>query len=228
MSKLLLAGLLLTSSPTVHAGTIWLTSTPSPDHVVVNITVDDTGDQPACPYLVLKRGDTDVFYIERQFGVTTTHQFVDTNVKESTLYCYTMDLRMFPAPVPCTPGAFCLAFECFYQIMTCVNTGPDPAFIGHGLLSEFYPGGGEVDHNEANAILYDCEDPNRILLELHQIPAEAEPYLDSGESVAVYGTWLCCWAQGIWLLNAQLVVPRSCVIAVEESTWGRVKSFYRD
>jgi hypothetical protein len=227
MAKLLLAGLLLTLSPSVHAGTISLTSTPYPDHVVIDITVDDTGEQPTCPYLVLKRSGTDVFYIERQVGVTT-HQFVDTNVEESTLYCYTMDLRLFPAPVPCNPEAFCLAFECFYLIQTCVNTGPDPAFIGHGLLSEFWPDGTEVDHNETNAILYDCSYPDLIYTSLFQIPVEAEPYLDSGESVAVFGTWWCCWAQGIWFLKAELVVPRLCVIATEETTWGRVKSLYRD
>ena len=228
--QLILMGLLMTLSPPAFAlGTIYITSTAYPDSVVITATITDTGGSPECGYLTfLRNGVQTNLFIPREIGTTITRTVVDTDVDPSTLYCYTMDFRQIPIPVALPCGDFWNAFEQFYLIQTCVNTGPDPAFIGHGYLSEFYPGGGEVDHNETQAILLRCEDTSSILAGLHSIPAEAEQYLDSGIPVAVYGTWLCCWAQGVWLLNAQVVVPRSCVLAVKETTWGRVKSLYRD
>jgi hypothetical protein len=226
--QLLMTGLLLTlSSPVLAKGTISLTSTAYPDSVVITATINDTGGSPECGYIVLLRNGGQTFlFVERQIGSTITKRLVDTNVDPSTLYCYTMDLGYNPFVPGC--GSFCEAFECFYQIETCVNTGPDPAFIGHGLLSEFFPGGGEVDHNETQALLYPCNGPPYILFGLHTIPGDAAPYLDSGDGVDVYGTWMCCWAQGVWLLVAQVVEPHSCVLAVEKTTWGRIKSLYRN
>jgi hypothetical protein len=80
---------------------------------------------------------------------------VDTDVSENTLYCYEMDLAAGPF-APCPFGSLCDAFDCFYQIMTCVNTGPEPALIGHGLLSRYFPDGSPVDDNEVRALLYAC------------------------------------------------------------------------
>jgi hypothetical protein len=226
---LLLLGLLLLLSPPVYAGMIYpFTSTVYPDSVVLNATIEDTGGSPECGWIVILRNGADTFYIERQIGSTINVRFADTNIEPNTLYCYTMDFRAFPAPVPCTQYAFCQAFDCFYDIRTCVNTGPDPVFLAHGLLSEFYPGGYEIDHNETQALLYDCNDADQIVIDLHALPLDAEPYLDSGQGVDVYGTWWCCWAQGIWLLVAEVVVPRDCVLATEETTWGRVKALYRE
>lgn len=230
--QLLLTGLLLTlSSPVLARGTISLVSTAYPDSVVITATINDTGESPECGYLLfLRNGLPTFFWVQRQIGSTITKRFVDTyDVNPNTLYCYTMDLGYGPLAPGC--GSFCeLAFDCFYQIETCVNTGPDPAFIGHGLLSELYPDGiTPVDHNETQAFLYPCDGPPYYFYTgLHAIPGEAAPYLDSGNAVDVYGTWVCCWAQGVWLLVAQVVEPHSCVLPVQETTWGRVKSLYRN
>jgi hypothetical protein len=85
-----------------------------------------------------------------------------------------------------------------------------------------------VDHNEVQALLYGCEGPPGDFIGLHALPGAAGPYLDSDTPVDVFGTWWCCWAQGVWLLIAQEVVPHACIIAVRETTWGSVKSLYRD
>ena len=228
--QLLTMGLLMTLSPPAFAlGTISLTSTAYPDSVVITATITDTGGSPECGYLTfLRNGVQTNLFIERQIGTTITRTVVDTDVEPSTLYCYTMDFRQFPIPVFLLCGDFWNAFDQFCQIQTCVNTGPNPALLGRGLLSEFYPGGGEVDHNETQAILLDCESPSTILLGLHSIPPEAEPYLDSGQVVRVFGAPFCCWAQCVWLTSATHVEPSSCVIATEPTTWGRVKALYRD
>jgi hypothetical protein len=198
--------------------------------VVVTAVIDDTGGSPQCGWLAfLRNGQETYFYVPRQIGSTSTHRFVDVDVEPGTLYCYTMDLRFAPAPVPCDPYAFCTVFDCFYDIRTCVNTGPDPAFIGHGLLSTQWPDGTPVDGNEIAALLYPCSGQSlQSLIALYQLSADAAPYLDTGEGVDVFGTWWCCWAQGVWLLVAQQVEPHSCALKVEESTWGRVKALYRD
>ncbi len=226
VGKLLLAGMILVVSSPALAGSISMESTPYPDSVVVTVTVTDTGGAPGCGWLAITRDGADTFYyIEREVGSTITRRFVDTNVEPNTLYCYEMALRLVPGPVPCPEGNLCDIFDCFYQIMTCVNTGPDPAFIGHGLLSTRLPDGTPVDGYEAQALLYPCGSTS-YWYALHTIPPEAEQYLDTGSGVDVYGTWWCCLAQGVWLLAAEGVTPHSCVVAVEETTWGGVKALF--
>jgi len=226
-NKLLLAGLLLAVSPPAFAGSISLTSTPYPDSVVVEVTVNDTGGSPQCPYLVLVRNGRPTFlFVERQIGSTITKRLVDTNVNPNTLYCYTMDFGFNPFQPGC--GSLCDAFECFYNIETCVNTGPDPAFIAHGLLSYQWPDGTPVDGNETQALLYPCAPPSYYQWGLHSISPDVAQYVDTGIGVDVYGTWQCCWAQGMWLLIAQEAVPHDCPLPAQETTWGRVKAMYRD
>jgi hypothetical protein len=228
VGKLLIAGVILTLGSPVLAGTISMSSTPYPDSVVVTVTITDTGGAAECGWLAITRNGADVFfYIPREIGSTITRRFADTAVERNTLYCYEMALRAAPAPVPCAGDDLCDVFDCSYQIMTCVNTGPDPAFIGHGLLSTRFPDGTPVDGNEAQALLYSCTSTSDFR-GLHTIPAEAAPYVDTGNGVDVYGTWWCCWAQGVWLLAAEAVTPHSCTVAVEETTWGRMKSLFRD
>lgn len=227
VGRLLIAAMLWVVSSPVLAGTISMSSTPYPDSVVVTVTITDTGGVTGCGWLTITRNGAETFfYIEREIGTTITRRFVDTSVEPNTLYCYEMALRLFPAPVPCTEGDLCDIFVC-YGIMTCVNTGPDPAFIGHGLLSTRLPDGTPVDDNEAQALLYPCASTSNFI-GLHTIPPEAEQYLDTGSGVDVYGTWWCCWAQGVWLLAAEVVTPQSCVVAVEETTWGAVKELFRE
>jgi hypothetical protein len=220
--------LVFAASPS-FAGTMSLTSTPYPDSVVIEVTIDDTGGAAGCPWIAITRRGTDVFYIERQIGTTITRRFVDTNVEASTLYCYEAALRLYPVPVPFPcGGTLCDAFDCFYQIQTCVNTGPDPGFIGHGFLRSEFPDGTPVDGNEVRALLYPCGGTGWSFIGLHTLGAEVQADVDTGTAVDVYGTWQCCWAQGVWLLQAQAAEPHECVVAVEQVPWSRVKSIYRE
>jgi hypothetical protein len=210
----------------VYAGTITMSSIPYPDSVIVEVTINDTGGVlPFCGWLTITRnGAGTPFYIERQVGTTVMRRFVDTNVSHNTLYCYEMALAAGPF-TPCPFGNLCDVFDCFYQIMTCVNTGPEPALIGHGLLSRYFPDGSSVDDNEVRALLYPCATTNNFIA-LHAVPSDAAQYMDAGNGVDVFGAWWCCWAQGVWLLAAQVVTPHSCTIAVDHTTWGRVKALY--
>jgi hypothetical protein len=228
VARLLTTGLLLViASPAFAEGFISMSNTPYPDSVVIIVTVEDPADHPECGWLAVTRG-TDVGYIQRHPGTTFTARVVDTNVEPNTLYCYTMALRAAPTPVPCVTMDLCGLFYCFYMIQTCANTGPDPAFIGRGFLKTTFPGGGEVDYNEVNAVLWICDRSPDSWISLHSIPADAGPYVDSGTPVDVFGSYLCCWAQGMWLLVAEVVIPHTCIIAVEPTTWGSVKAVYRD
>jgi len=223
---LLMTGLFCFVSSPGFAGTITMNSTPYPDSVVVEVTVNDTGGAPFCGWLMVTReGQMTPFFFERQIGSTITRRFVDTSVSHNTLYCYEMALAAGPF-TPCPFGSLCDLFDCFYQIMTCVNTGPEPALIGHGLLSRYFPDGSPIDDNETRALLYSCGPPGFNFVGLHSVPAEAAQYMDTGQGVDVYGTWWCCWAQGVWLLAAELVTPHSCTISADETTWGRVKALY--
>ena len=225
--RLIMVGMFCVVSSPVCAGTISMSSTPYPDSVIVEVTIDDTGGAPLCGWLTITRGGADTFfYIQREIGTTITRRFVDTNVAHNTLYCYEMALLAAPF-TPCPFGYLCDVFDCFYMIATCVNTGPDPALLGHGLLSTKFPDGSEIDHNEAQALLYSCTAPDDFF-GLHTIPPDAAQYLDTGTGVDVYGTWVCCWAQGVWLLAAQAVTPHSCIVRAEETRWGRVKALYRE
>jgi hypothetical protein len=227
-ARLLWAGVFLTVSTSAHAlGSITMTGTGYPDSVVVNVTVNDTGGVPLCGWLTLLRNGQETFlYIEREPGATISRQLVDTNVEPNTLYCYTVAMRTAPFALTCPFGDLCDAFECFYRIETCVNTGPDPALIGHGRLSTQWPDGTPVDANEVQALLYTCTPPD--IIALHSSSAPIGQYLDTNIDVKVYGTWWCCWAQGVWLLTVQAVEPQPCVLPVNESTWGKVKSLYRE
>ena len=120
VTKLLTAGLLLVATPPAFAGYISMSNTSYPDSVVISVTIDDTGGHPECGWLAVVRSGADVGYIQRQPGATITRTVVDTNVEPNTLYCYGMELRAGPFPVPC--GYLCDAFDCFYQITTCANT----------------------------------------------------------------------------------------------------------
>ncbi len=227
-ARLLLIGILLTVSSTVHAGTITMTSTAYPDSVVINLTITDTGEVPGCGWLtVLRDGQETFLYVQRRFGTTIVRRMVDTNVQHNSLYCYQMDLRLGPFPVACPTGNFCTAFECFVPTHTCVNTGPDPAFLGQGLLSSKFPDGTPVDRIEAQALLYPCGSPDNFF-GLWQISSDVWQYIDSGTDVNVYGAYACCLPQGVWALEAQLATPAPCVLKVESATWGKVKSLYRD
>ncbi len=227
--RLLTVGILCVISSPVFAGTVSMSSTPYPDSVIVTVTITDTGGAPGCGWLTILRGGQETFYyIERQVGSTITRRFVDTDVQPNTLYCYEMDLRMFPGPIPCSTGSFCNVFECFYPPTTCVNTGPDPALLGRGRLSSRYPDGTPIDGNDAQALLYPCTSPETMWFGLHTIPPEAVQYVDTATEVEVRGTWVCCWAQGVWLLAAQVVTPKSCVLPVEKTTWGGVKALYSE
>ena len=86
--------------------------------------------------------------------------------------------------------------------------------------------GRPVDGNEVTALLYACGTQNFIAL--HTVSGTASQYVDSNTEVTVFGTWVCCWAQGVWLLEAQAATPEGCTIATEPKTWGAVKSLYRN
>jgi hypothetical protein len=218
--------LVLTSSSALALGTISMSSTPTPDSVIVEVTVNDDGSAASCLWLAIVRNGVDVFYFERDLGNSMMVSYTDTDVEPSTEYCYTMALRQFPG-VACFTNDPCDAFDCFCQIQTCANPGPDPIFIGHGYLSEFYPGGASIDHNETQALLYPCDSPGTFI-DLHTIPADALQYLDSGTAVTVSGNHWCCWAQCVWLLAAETVAPQPCIVPTEKTTWGRVKTMYRE
>jgi hypothetical protein len=227
-ARLLLMGMLLTVSSAAHAGTITMTSTAYPDSVVINLTITDTGEVSGCGWLtVLRDGQETFLYVQRQVGTTIVRRLVDTNVQPNTLYCYQMDLRLGPIPFACPTGNFCTAFECFVPTHICVNTGPDPAFLGHGLLSSKAPDGTPLDGIETQALLYPCGSPDNVI-GLWQISSDAWQYIDSGIDVNVYGAYACCLPQGVWALEAQLATPEPCVLKVESATWGKVKSLYRD
>ena len=130
--------------------------------------------------------------------------------------------------LPCPTSDLCYLFECFYQIQTCANTGPDPAFIARGFLRSEWSDGTPVDHNETQALLFECEGSEFNPIGLHALTGNTSQYVDSGTPVDVFGTYVCCWAQGVWLLMAQAAAPQSCVLPVDETTWGRVKSIYHD
>ncbi len=135
-----------------------------------------------------------------------------------------MSFTPYPFPWTCFDGTLCDAFDCFYDIETCVNTGPDSAFLGRGFLSTE---GVDRYAGMVRAFLQPCVS-GPAPVSLFQIPGEAVQYLDTDTAVDVYGTVWCCWAQGIWLLSAQVVEPHSCIVAVEEKTWAAAKALYRD
>jgi len=213
-------------------GYITMSSTGYPDSVAIDVTVQDPGGYPGflpCNWLGVTRGSAIIGVIERHPGSTTTQHVVDTNVEPNTIYCYRMVLLATPdagAPLYCNfdPNSLCTVFDCFYDIQTCANTGPGPAFLGHGFLTTE-----NVDHNEVNAFINACDlPPGQWGIALHTISGTAAPYVDSGTAVNVYGEPLCCWAQGVWLLEATAATPQSCVVAVEPITWGAVKAMYRN
>jgi len=236
MQKLLTAGVLLvlSSSSAFALGTIHMSSTSYPDSIVVTATIYDDGSAGLCPWLAITRGGpdvlnggTDVFFIQRDLGNTINVTFTDTDVQPSTQYCYSMALRGLPG-IPCFTGEqLCDAFDCFCQIETCANPGPDPAYIGQGFLRSTFPDGSPVDNNEVRALLYDCSMSDNFI-GLQSIPPDAQQYLDSETAVSVSGDYWCCWAQCVWMLSADLVTPQPCEIATEKTTWGRVKSIYRE
>jgi hypothetical protein len=205
-----------------------MSSTGYPDSVVVEVNVIfDDGSAPVCAWLAVTRDGTDRFYFQRDPGNSQTVTFTDTGVEPNSSYCYGMALRLFPGPVPCPYGDLCQYFDCLCYIGTCANTGPEPTFIGVGYLSTEYPDGYPIDDNEVRALLYPCDSTTEFIA-LHSIPAEAGQYLDTETSVRVSGGYWCCWAQCIWLLSADEVVPESCAVRTRESTWGRVKALYRE
>lgn len=218
--------LALSSSSTFALGAISMSSTAYPDSIVVEVTVNDDGSLPNCGWLAITRGGVDVYYFERDLFDSQSVTFTDTDVEPSTGYCYAMALRWFPAPVPCPDGTLCDAFDCFCQIETCAVTGPGPMLIGRGFLSSEFPDGSPVDNNEVRALLYECGSTTEFVA-LHILPPGAEQYVDSQTAVRVSGDFWCCWAQCVWLLEAQQVVPQSCAVRTESTTWGQVKSIYR-
>jgi hypothetical protein len=226
--KWLVSGVLFVACVPVHAGTITLASTPYPDSVIIQATIQDTGGEPGCAWIAITRNGVDVFYIERQPGATISRRLVDTGVQPSTLYCYGAALRLVPGVEgPCT-DTLCDLFDCFYQIQTCANTGPDPAFIGHGFLSTQLPDGSPVDFNEVQALLYRCGETPQDFIGLHTVSTEVQAYVDTGTAVDVYGSPWCCWSQGVWLLVAEAAEPHTCIIAVDGVHWSEVKRLYRE
>jgi hypothetical protein len=228
-SGLWIAGIALMLFPTSlrAMGTISMSSTGYPDSVVVEVTVVDDGSPDLCQWLAITRDGADLFYFERDFGNTQTVTFTDTDVQPNSSYCYEMALRVIPAQLACPNGGLCQYFECFCYVGTCSDTGPEPTFIGLGYLSTQFPDGSPIDNNEVRALLYDCNSSTEFIA-LNRIPLDAMQYLDTDTSVWVSGGYYCCWAQCVWLLGAEEVVPEDCVVRTRDTTWGRVKALYRE
>jgi hypothetical protein len=204
-------------------------STGYPDSVAIDITITDPGGSQGsffpCDKIGVVGNGRIVALFDRHPFTTITRHVVDTDVQPNTMYWYAMAL-FADSPVgllDCGSEVFCNVFyDCHVQ--TVVNTGPDPAFIGHGFLETNY-----ADDNEVKAFLAPCEPgpvgQNRIAL--HVISGTAQQYVDSGIAVNLYGAPWCCWAQHVWLLEAQAATPAPCVVATEQKSWGAVKALYR-
>lgn len=213
-----------------QTGTIMMTSTGYPDSVVIDITITDPGGgPPGCSWLAVINAEASevLTIVERAPNMTTTLHFVDTEVVPNTVYCYRMALLAAPVPAPIwcggDPGSLCEAFDCFYDIQTCSNTGPDPAVIGHGFLTSE----GAVP-NEVAAFIASC-DPMVSPIALYSVAGTAQQYLDGGTAVDVFGTMeRGNLPQGVWYWVAQAATPHSCTIAVERRSWGAVKALYKD
>jgi len=229
LSGCLLAVVLFVCPSSLSAGSIFMSSTGYPDSVAIDVNISDDGLMPSCPYLgIVRTSDLSIVaVIARQPGTTITRHVVDANVEPNTIYCYRMALLQLPWPVPAwcggNIGTLCGPFDCFYDFQACSNTGPDPAFIGHGFLTSE----GAIP-NETAAFIVPC-DSGAPPIPLYSLSGTASPYLDSGITVDVFGTMERGGIpQGVWYYVAQAATPHSCVLAVEPTSWGAVKALYRE
>ena len=216
-----------------QAGWVFMSSS---GDATTGVTIDLAITDPpggTCQYLGVVRGSFNDVYgshnviavIARQPGTTFNAQVLDTNVEPNTVYCYRMVTLYFPVPL-FLPGIcedFCSLFNCFCDVQTCTNTGPNPALLGHGYLSTENAGG------DTPAYLYPCEGGGGYpVLGFAAVSGTAYQYLDTGTPVLVYGEPCRCYAQCIWGWTATAADPQSCVIAAEQKTWGAVKAIYRN
>lgn len=99
------------------------------------------------------------------------------------------------------------------------------ALLGHGTLTG-EPGGCGESYVQYIGL---CPDECFPGLRFSASP-EVAPYINSGTTVLVYGViesvmWTCQTSEEIALLYS--AVPGGCIVAVESTTWGYVKSLYR-
>lgn len=214
--------------PPLFAGSIGMSSTGNGNSVTIDLVINDDYMGPnSCSYLGLTRGEGGpiIQVITRQPGITNL-QVVDTGLQPNTVYCYRMVMLQLPIPFPLycgnNPSSLCNDFECFYDIQTCSNTGPDPAFIAHGFLTTQ-----GTTPNETAALIVPCSGAFQI--GLFSVSGTAQQYVDSGIAVNVYGTMeRGGLPQGVWYYVAQAATPQPCVVATAPVTWGAVKSLYRN
>ncbi len=220
---------LISTSALAQSPFIFMESTGYPDSVAIKVTVNDPGGLPSCAALAVIRSSSYgspgpiVGVFARQPGATIVRHIVDTDVDPNTEYCYGMALILFPVPVPLWCGGdVCQVWNCFCDISTCSNTGPDPFFIGHGLLSTV-GGGGDTPY-----YLYDCSGGAVPIQGFCGISGTAASFLNSGIAVDVYGQPERCYAQCIWGRYATAATAQPCIVAVQPTSWGAVKALYRD
>ncbi|HEX6791841.1 MAG TPA: hypothetical protein VF247_11070 [Candidatus Krumholzibacteria bacterium] len=229
--QVLLCLVVLAGNARAQSGYIQMTSSGNADSVFINLTINDPGGQPGplpCTRIGVTRGwgGPIVGFIDRVPGTTIQRQVVDHGLEPNTIYCYRVVLwsTFFNTYCNFDVNSICSVFDCFYDTQTCINTGPGPAFMGHGFLSTQ-----NADGNEARAILYPCSgDINSPITSFVTLAQDAAQYVDSGIAVDVYGEPWCCWAQGMWLYSATTATPHSCVVKTEQKTWGAVKALYRE
>lgn len=232
----LVAFLCAASSPVVAAqlntGGVVMTTTATTNSVTLNVTVNDTGVLPGCGGYVIMRGPyfgdggTAIAGFTRQVGVTNTFTVTDTNVQPGVLYWYELLLNQIPYPIPFyAPGCDQYQFRVAhggswglnFSIPAYTGTTPAPLYKGKLIANGGLPGA-HLELCESGQIQY--------LSEYSNLPAGWEPY--DGQIVTAYMDWCCYSVQNGWNFYATGFAPATCgPVAVENITWGRVKSMYR-
>jgi hypothetical protein len=206
-----------------YAGSIDFTGTASSDRTVLNVTIVDDGGAEDCENFWITRGGELRYFIPRIAG-TTTYEFTDTEVQPNTQYRYDLKgYRYFVAPSD--QYEFCRAFDDAWcrGFRVWANWGPVP--IGRGRLIQ---DGRYGDPWSAGVAFIACGG-NENFAQSMGVPAEFQPYIDSGETVFVRGHWFRVSQQHGDGVRADEIVPDHCPpTAAESSTWSHVKRTYRD
>lgn len=101
------------------------------------------------------------------------------------------------------------------------------ALLGHGTLYGGAGGCGQNYRQEVWNCNLECFPPL-----LANTASEVTPYINSGTRVLLYGTitevtsLFCGTNETVAYFTS--AVPGDCIVAAEETTWGRIKDLYRD
>lgn len=216
-----------------HAqGLLTLSTSIDGNVVTVDVTIEDNGGAADCGGFHLIRGTVfgqepgvETRCIPREIGTTATHQFVDVLPADRAYYYRVVGMWCVgpcACPYPSDPDAFNTAFGSPWGLgfTAYVNTGPaeqTPVALGEIVATpgrypprfvEGCPGLGSWGATTS---------------------PDAEDYVDTGETVLIFGAPFFDVQNGP-LLQIARVVPWSCdtPVALDQRTWGKIKEFYRE